>query len=154
MKVIYVSVDANEKAYEEATLGKPWFAMEWGDGSNLSPSSVSSPTPSRASTPPPSSLPPKPVIQAEPFLLASDPDLESDYHLLDPHGYNYLRPFSRVYLAQRFQVLGVPNLVVYHIDSKKILSTRARIGLLKGESGERVWEKWERGEVDEFGLGG
>ncbi|KAL8283215.1 hypothetical protein RQP46_005993 [Phenoliferia psychrophenolica] len=132
LKVVYCSCDTSEKAYEGNTRGKIWTAMDEDSQSTLPP------------PPPPS----------EPFLLASDPDLESDLvdPTSDPTGNLYLRPYSRVFLAEKFQVLGVPNLVVYHLPTGKVLSKHARFESLKGDKGEEVWKKWEEGEGGEFSF--
>ncbi|GAA5993199.1 hypothetical protein JCM11641_007219 [Rhodosporidiobolus odoratus] len=136
-KVVYVSVDQSEEAYQQNTQSRPWLAMDWNDGSNTNPS-PSSPV---SSTPP-----------LEPYLLAGDPDLEEDLHSSDPKGEMYLRPYSRVYLAEKWSVLGVPNLVVYHPASRKVLSYHARFELLKEGKREATWEKWSKGEKVEFGA--
>ncbi|GAA5916603.1 hypothetical protein JCM6882_009171 [Rhodosporidiobolus microsporus] len=137
-KVVYVSVDSSEEAYEANTRQKPWLSMEWNDGSNTAEDSSSSPLS-------------KPL---EPFLLAGDPDLEEDLSLSTPAQPElYLRPYSRVYLADKWTVLGVPNLVVYHPPSRKVLSYHARFEMLKQGRSEKAWEKWSRGEKVEFGAG-
>lgn len=90
----------------------------------------------------------------EPFLLAGDPDLEEVVHETDPTGSLYLRPYSRVYLADKWTVLGVPNVVVYHVESQKVLTYHARFELLKEHKADATWEKWSKGEKVEFGVGG
>ncbi|SCV70375.1 BQ2448_1769 [Microbotryum intermedium] len=136
-KVVYVSVDTSEATFKAQIQGKPWLAMEWNDGSNLSNSSDSSDhgTPS------------------EPFLLAGDTDLEEDLHHSDQQGSLYTRPYSRVFLAEKYGVLGVPNLLVYHLEKREVLTTHARFELLKPERWEETWEKWEKGEKINFSLG-
>ncbi|TKA55910.1 hypothetical protein B0A53_01607 [Rhodotorula sp. CCFEE 5036] len=147
-KVVYVSADSNERAFEQNTRQKPWLAMEWNDGSNMETpgapldgsSSASDPSSSSSSEP------------LEPFLLAGDPDLEDEVHHSDPKGELYLRPFSRVYLAEKWDVLAVPNLVVYHLPSRKILTQHARFDLLKDNKIESTWAKWSEGEKIDFGV--
>ncbi|ORY70630.1 hypothetical protein BCR35DRAFT_307929 [Leucosporidium creatinivorum] len=139
LTVVYVSVDSTESAYERQTRGKPWLSMEWNDGSNLGTSSPSASSPL-----------PDPPTPSEPFLLAGDTDLEEDMHQTDPTGSLYLRPYSRVFLAEKFQVLGVPNVAVYHLGKREMLSTHARLELMKGEKAEGTWEKWEKGERISF----
>ncbi|BGP41246.1 hypothetical protein JCM10449v2_005221 [Rhodotorula kratochvilovae] len=142
-KVVYVSVDQTEAAYQANTRGKPWLAMEWNDGSNMS-------TPEDD----PSSLPEQPAsAPLEPFLLAGDPDLEEEVHTCDPSGALYLRPYSRVYLADKWTVLGVPNVVVYHVPTQKVLTYHARLDLLKEHKIDGTWAKWSKGEKVEFGVG-
>jgi hypothetical protein len=87
----------------------------------------------------------------EPFLLAGDSDLEEETSLSSPPSL-YLRPYSRVHLADKWQILGVPNLVVYHLESQKILSYHARFDLLKENRIDSTWEKWSQGEKVTFGV--
>ncbi|GAA5948820.1 hypothetical protein JCM3765_003913 [Sporobolomyces pararoseus] len=147
-KVIYVSTDETKSAYDLNTKGKNYLAMEWNDGSN-SGSPESTEEEEEDTTRTGGSSPP-----LEPFLLAGDPDLEEETSL-DPHTPNslYLRPYSRVHLADKWQILGVPNLVVYHLESRKILSYHARFELLKGDQKmEQTWSKWSKGEKVTFGV--
>ncbi|GAA6049346.1 hypothetical protein JCM3770_007300 [Rhodotorula araucariae] len=145
-KVVYVSVDQSEAAYQANTRGKPWLAMEWNDGSNMS-----TPDDDDASSSPDGA--PEPPSPLEPFLLAGDPDLEEEVHTSDPAGALYLRPYSRVYLADKWTVLGVPNVVVYHLPTQRVLTYHARLDLLKEHKVDATWAKWSRGEKVEFGLG-
>ncbi|GAA6025031.1 hypothetical protein JCM8202_002062 [Rhodotorula sphaerocarpa] len=140
-KVVYVSADSTRRGYEQNTRQKPWLAMEWNDGSNIE-------------TPGPDSdgAGPTPSEPLEPFLLAGDPDLEDEVHHSDPKGELYLRPYSRVYLAEKWNVLGVPNVVVYHLPSRQILTYHARFDLLKDGKIESTWAKWSEGEKIEFGV--
>lgn len=115
----------------------------WNDGSNLGTSSPSASSPL-----------PDPPTPSEPFLLAGDTDLEEDMHQTDPSGGLYLRPYSRVFLAEKFQVLGVPNVAVYHLEKREMLSTQARLDLMKGDKAEGTWEKWEKGERISFSASG
>ncbi|GAA5922732.1 hypothetical protein JCM3775_006114 [Rhodotorula graminis] len=142
LKVVYVSVDQTEQAYEANTRNKPWLAMEWNDGSTMS-------TPDEA---PDSPASPEASTPLEPYLLAGDPDLEEVVHETDPEGSLYLRPFSRVYLADKWTVLGVPNVVVYHVESQKVLTYHARFDLLKEGKADSTWDKWSKGEKVEFGV--
>lgn len=112
-------------------------------GPPLDESSASDPSSSSSSSEP-----------LEPFLLAGDPDLEDEVHHSDPKGELYLRPFSRVYLAEKWDVLAVPNLVVYHLPSRKILTQHARFDLLKDNKIESTWAKWSEGEKIDFGVAG
>ncbi|BGP33306.1 hypothetical protein JCM10296v2_005102 [Rhodotorula toruloides] len=140
-KVVYVSVDSDEASYEANTRQQPWLAMEWNDGSNMS---TPLPTPDTPAEPP---------TPLEPFLLAGDPDLEDEVHHSDPKGELYLRPYSRVYLADTWNVLGVPNLLVYHLPTAKILNHHARFEFLKEGKAEQAWEQWSKGEKIEYGVG-
>jgi len=143
-RVVYVSVDSTHDQFEANTRGRNFLAMEWNDGSNLSTDSSDVPTPN-------------PTEQStEPFLLAGDRDLEDEVHHSDLPGSLYLRPYSRVYLAEKLQVLGVPNLAVYHLPTRKLLTSHAKIERLSDRrGGGRVdWEHWERGEKVEIKWSG
>lgn len=164
--------------FEQNTRSKPWLAMEcvarslvtppaatlwirfdhsvtdelvlgrWNDGSTLETPGAPEDEPQDPS----STL--APTEPLEPFLLAGDPDLEDEVHHSDPKGELYLRPYSRVYLAEKWNVLGVPNVVVYHLPSRQILTHHARFDLLKDGKLESTWAKWSEGEKVEFGIGG
>ncbi|GAA6059973.1 hypothetical protein JCM10212_001322 [Sporobolomyces blumeae] len=136
-KVVYVSVDDTLQAYEQNTRQKPWLSMEWNDGSNLPSAS-----PDSAELPPP----------LEPYLLAGDPDLEEDLSHSDSTGSVYLRPYSRVHLADKWTVLGVPNLVVYHVGKREVLSYHARFELLREGKMIATWDRWSKGEKVTFGV--
>ncbi|GAA5864900.1 hypothetical protein JCM8547_009265 [Rhodosporidiobolus lusitaniae] len=147
-KVVFVSIDSSVEAYESNTRQKPWVSMVWNDGSNTSDSHPSSSSSSQSPLLDPQTPP------LEPFLLAGDPDLEEDLSLsLPPDPSLYLRPYSRVFLAEKWNVLGVPSLAVYHPESRKMLSYHARFDLLKAGKRERTWERWSRGERIEFTTG-
>ncbi|GAA5860950.1 hypothetical protein JCM3774_003198 [Rhodotorula dairenensis] len=145
-KVIYVSADSNERTFDQNTRQKPWLAMEWNDGSNMETPGAPVQDQQDAEPAPTDSDP------LEPFLLAGDPDLEDEVHHSDPKGELYLRPYSRVYLAEKWDVLAVPNLVVYHLPTRSILTQHARFDLLKENKIESTWQKWSQGEKIEFGL--
>lgn len=119
----------------------PLSDIRWNDGSTLGDPSSSSSSTDQPSEP------------LEPFLLAGDPDLEEDTSLSTPPSL-YLRPYSRVHLADKWQILGVPNLVVYHLESRKVLSYHARFELLREGKLLSTWEKWSKGEKITFGVNG
>lgn len=121
----------------------------WNDGSNMSPPDD---VPEEEEVPPAGSTPTSAPL--EPFLLAGDPDLEEEVHVQDPAGSLYLRPYSRVYLADKWTILGVPNLVAYHVPSRKVLTYHARWELLKDHKADATWAKWSRGEKVEMTIGG
>ncbi|KAM0786515.1 hypothetical protein ACM66B_001973 [Microbotryomycetes sp. NB124-2] len=133
-KVVYVSVDPDRESFERQLQGKQWLTMEWNDGSN-------SVVPSRSTS-----------DQAEPFLLAGDSDLEEETSHSDTTGTLYLRPYSRVFLAEKYMVLGVPSLMVYHPGKRQMLTTHARFELLKDDRAESTWDRWEKGERITFGV--
>lgn len=132
---------------DESKLTRFVFRIfRWNDGSNSgSPTTTTESTTSEEDT---DSAPP-----LEPFLLAGDPDLEEETSL-DPQTpiSLYLRPYSRVHLADKWQILGVPNLVVYHLESQKILSYHARFELLKESKLEQTFQTWSKGEKITFGV--
>ncbi|GAA5926816.1 uncharacterized protein JCM15063_000377 [Sporobolomyces koalae] len=135
-KVVFVSIDETKAAYDLNTKDKNWLSMEWNDGSNPDEPNATNPT-----------IPP-----LEPFLLAGDSDLEEETSQSSPKNL-YLRPFSRVYLtSDKWQVLGVPNLLVYHLESRTVLSHHARFELLREGKMLGTWEKWSRGEKITFGF--
>ncbi|GAA6026178.1 hypothetical protein JCM11491_000609, partial [Sporobolomyces phaffii] len=143
-KVVFVSVDETKRAYDENTRGKNYLAMEWNDGSNLgAPDPVGEEEEDEGRGAPP----------LEPFLLAGDADLEEDTATdsATPDSL-YLRPYSRVHLCDKWHVLAVPTLVVYHVPSREVLTYHARFDLLKDHHLERTWDKWSRGEKITFGV--
>lgn len=143
-----------EEGFLGLTRSKPWLSMEWNDGSKYVPpcpairaDPVDSPSEIDASD---LSLPPP----AEPFLLASDVDLEEELSLSDATGTTYLRPFSRVYMAEKYQIYGVPQLMVYHLGERRVLTKHARFSTIKGDYGEDTLARWEKGESTDFGFSG
>ncbi|GAA5829909.1 hypothetical protein JCM3766R1_006698 [Sporobolomyces carnicolor] len=157
LKVVFVSIDETKRNFDLNSRSKNYLSMVWNDGSNSG-----APVPARNEEDDPDrpaggdddggdgdgDEPP-----LEPFLLAGDADLEEDTSM-DPHtpASLYLRPFSRVHLTEKWHVLGVPNLVVYHVASREVLSYHARFELLKPHQLESTWDKWSRGERITFGF--
>lgn len=113
--------------------------MVWNDGSSL-----------------PDSTPPSPASDQEPeepqlhnsenFLLASEPDIDEALSHTDTSGEAYLRPFSRVHLAAKLNILAAPTLCVYSVEKKKMLDWNVRISRLQEGSRNETWERWEKGE--------
>ncbi|KAK4055861.1 hypothetical protein OIO90_003116 [Microbotryomycetes sp. JL221] len=122
-----------QKQFQDAKV--VFFLFGWDDGS----SSISPATKSDSERP-------------EPFLLAGDSDLEEDTSHSDESGTLYLRPYSRVFLAEKYTVLGVPSLMVYHVGKKQMLTTHARFELLREEKADATWEQWEKGERITFSV--
>ena len=95
---------------------------------------------------------------SEPFLLATEPDLEATFHLTagDESGSLYLRPYSRVFLAEKFQVFGVPQLVIYNVEKKEVLTKHARFPKMKlsddGQAAEDLLAGWEKGVASDFSF--
>ncbi|GAA5895781.1 uncharacterized protein JCM6883_001619 [Sporobolomyces salmoneus] len=150
LKVVFVSIDETKSSYLLNSKDKNYLSMEWNDGSNSgSPSSTTSPS-STSEEEEVEEIDEPPV---EPFLLAGDTDLEEETSL-DPATPPslYLRPYSRVYLTEKWQVLGMPNLVVYHPETREVLSYHARFELLREGKLESTWEKWSKGERITFGV--
>lgn len=130
VKVVYVSVDTDIRHYEEATRNKPWLAMEWHDGSSLDPDK-----PEDEQDEPP-----------EQFLLADDADPDERILQSDTAGTSYVRPFSRVYMACKFEILLTPTLVVYHLPTRRILDSHVRLSRLRSERMPETLATWLRGE--------
>ncbi|KDN53485.1 hypothetical protein K437DRAFT_253190 [Tilletiaria anomala UBC 951] len=149
-KVVYVSVDVDEQWYKAGIKGKPWVSMVWTDGSSPDPSS--SETPSSATTtatqkdlaamPHPSAA----LYNAENFLLAGEADIDESLSHSDTSGEAYLRPFSRVHLASKLNIIAAPTLCVYHLPSGKMLDWNVRMAKLNPSREADTWERWQKGE--------
>ncbi|KAK4700695.1 hypothetical protein P7C70_g5549, partial [Phenoliferia sp. Uapishka_3] len=146
-QVIYCSCDTSVQAYEANTKGKNWLSMEYGAPCVLRFEAFEAEPPSTTST-----APVHTATYEEPFLLATDPDLEETVHDSDPTGSLYLRPYSRVYLAEKFSVLSVPSLVAYHVEKRAVIDQHVRFDSLKGEKGAETWAKWQKGESNGWDM--
>jgi len=116
--------------------------MAWNDGSSLPDSTP--PSPSIDSDSKEDSEPT--LHNSENFLLASEPDIDEALSHTDTSGEAYLRPFSRVHLAAKLNILAAPTLCVYSVENKKMLDWNVRVARLKDGSGDETWERWEKGE--------
>lgn len=104
--------------------------MVWNDGSSDDPSLESE---SSSST--------------ESFLLAGDTDLDKSVVQEDTAGTSYVRPFSRVYMADKFDVLMTPTLVVYHVPTQRVLDKHVRLSRLRSSRVEDTMSVWLDGRV-------
>ncbi|PKI83865.1 hypothetical protein MVES1_002314 [Malassezia vespertilionis] len=130
LKVIYISVDTDKKLYDQATYNKPWLSMEWHDGS--SEDAVKDADAADASN--------------ESFLLAGDVDLDEYVVHTDKSGNVYARPFSRVYMADKMQILMTPALAVYHVPTRKFLDRNVRISRLRMGRAKETIAGWLAGK--------
>ncbi|GAA98400.1 uncharacterized protein L969DRAFT_332827 [Mixia osmundae IAM 14324] len=138
LKVVYVSIDTTEESYESNSLARGWLSMEWNDGSNLAVGQHED------------AVDPINLSRGEDFLLAGEVDTED--HLGDDDDQNeelYTRPYARVHLAAKWMVLGIPQLVVYHIPSRKILSRHVRPRQIDKDRVEQTVNRWLSGETND-----
>lgn len=91
------------------------------------------------------SSPPK-LYNEEDFLLAGEVDIDSTLSLTDTAGTSYLRPYSRVHLASKLDILAAPTLAIYHVPSKKLIERNARMRRMQDGERHETWERWSRGE--------
>lgn len=167
IKVIYVSVDVDEQWYKAGTKGQPWVSMVWNDGSSPVPpegaeggSGSSSGIDSSqgkstalanggsaanaASTDSSSSS--ATLYNGEDFLLGGEPDIDESLSHSDTSGEAYLRPFSRVHLSGKLNIIAAPTLCVYHLPSKRMLDWNVRMTRLQPGREHSTWERWAKGE--------
>ncbi|PWN36098.1 uncharacterized protein FA14DRAFT_107460, partial [Meira miltonrushii] len=149
-KVIYVSVDVDEQWYKAGVKGQPWVSMVWNDGSSLpSPSTANSTSPSAGTDDEP--LPP--LFNNENFLLAQEFDIDESLSKTDTSGEAYLRPFSRVHLASKLNIIAAPTVCIYHIEKQKMLDWNVRMARLHRDQRDETWSRWKKGEsAKSFGL--
>lgn len=149
-RVIYVSVDVDEQWYKAGVKGQPWVSMVWNDGSSLpSPSTANSTSPSAGTDDEP--LPP--LFNNENFLLAQEFDIDESLSKTDTSGEAYLRPFSRVHLASKLNIIAAPTVCIYHIERQKMLDWNVRMARLHRDQRDETWSRWKKGEsAKSFGL--
>ncbi|KAK0536124.1 hypothetical protein OC835_002138 [Tilletia horrida] len=156
-KVIYVSVDVDEQWYKAGTKDMPWVSMVWNDGSSL-PAERSQSTPNGTAGPSTGSgslLSDEhaALYNNEDFLLANEADIDESLSQNDSSGEAYLRPFSRVHLAAKLNIIAAPTLCTYHLPSRKMLDWNVRMGRLAQGRAEETWARWSRGEpAASFGM--
>ncbi|CAO1620271.1 unnamed protein product [Sympodiomycopsis kandeliae] len=172
-KVVYVSVDVDEEWYKAGVKDKPWVSMVWNDGSSLPSersetaatrgfgSNLSSPAMSTQHSAQSSSsdtrsddeadLPAQPKLHnEEDFLLAHEVDIDASLSLTDTSGTSYLRPYSRVHLASKLDILAAPTLAVYHLPSRRLIERNVRVRRMQESERDETWARWSKGE----GAGG
>lgn len=122
--------------------------MAWNDGSSL-------PT-ERADTTATANAPNAPTFHNnEDYLLAGEVDIDESLSRTDTDGTAYLRPFSRVHLASKLNIIAAPTLCVYHIEKGKMLDWNVRMARIKPGQDAETWERWVKGEpAKSFGLQG
>ncbi|SNX84387.1 uncharacterized protein MEPE_03096 [Melanopsichium pennsylvanicum] len=148
---IYVSVDVDEQWYKAGVKDKPWISMVWNDGSS-EPAERADRT--AAPTSPDGDLDELPTLyNNEDFLLANEQDIDESLSHTDKSGEAYLRPFSRVHLAAKLNIIAAPTLCIYHLESGKMLEWNVRMGRLASHRSRETWERWRNGEdAASFGL--
>jgi hypothetical protein len=145
-KVVYVSVDVDEQWYKAGTKGQPWVSMVWNDGSSL-------PSPSTTNATTPSADEGATLYNNEDFLLAQEMDIDESLARSDTAGEAYLRPFSRVHLASKLNIIAAPTLCVYSLERQKMLDRNVRMARLHRYQRDETWARWSRGESSKsFGL--
>ncbi len=143
-KAIYVSVDVDEQWYKAGVKDKPWFSMVWNDGSSM-PAERADRT--AAPTGPDGDLDELPrLYNNEDFLLANEQDIDESLSHTDKSGEAYLRPFSRVHLAAKLNIIAAPTLCIYHLESGKMLEWNVRMARLNSHRAKETWERWLAGE--------
>lgn len=150
-KAIYVSVDVDEQWYKAGVKDKPWISMVWNDGSSM-PADRADRT--AAPTSPDGDLDELPrLYNNEDFLLANEQDIDESLSHTDKSGEAYLRPFSRVHLAAKLNIIAAPTLCIYHLDSGEMLEWNVRMARLASHRSRETWEKWRAGEsAGSFGV--
>ncbi len=89
----------------------------------------------------------------EDFLLANEADIDESLSHTDRSGEAYLRPFSRVHLAAKLNIIAAPTLCIYHLESGRMLEWNVRMGRLSSHRSEETWQKWKAGEsAASFGV--
>lgn len=114
--------------------------MVWNDGSSM-------PTERQDQSTPDGELDELPKLyNNEDFLLANETDIDESLSHTDKSGEAYLRPFSRVHLAAKLNIIAAPTLCIYHIPSGKMLEWNVRMARLSSASRDETWERWQNGE--------
>lgn len=145
---------------------QPWVSMAWNDGSSppsdTSSAAVTGGFGANTTSPPSGSsgqgdkidandvlAEPAKLHNEEDFLLAGETDIDASLSLTDD-GMSYLRPYSRVHLAAKLDILAAPTLAVYHIPSRKLIERNVRIRRMQDNERQDTWDRWQKGE----GAGG
>lgn len=122
---------------------QPWVSMVWNDGS----SSPAPPGAANGSNVDDSSKDPPALYNNEDFLMAQEADIDESLAKTDTSGQAYLRPFSRVHLASKLNIIAAPTVCIYHIEKQKMLDWNVRMGRLSRHRRDETWSRWKRGEV-------
>lgn len=104
-------------------------SMTGGFGANLTTPSHSAQSSGSDDADASSTSPPTPINEEfanapklhndEDFLLAGEVDIDASLSLTDTAGTSYLRPYSRVHLASKLDIISAPTLSIYHLPSKR-----------------------------------
>ncbi|PWZ02211.1 hypothetical protein BCV70DRAFT_186171 [Testicularia cyperi] len=148
-KAIYVSVDVDEQWYKAGVKDKPWISMVWNDGSSMPTERTD-----RTASLPNGDLDELPrLYNNEDFLLANESDIDESLSHTDKSGEAYLRPFSRVHLAAKLNIIAAPTLCIYHLETGKMLEWNVRMGRLASHRSKETWIRWQNAEkAASFGL--
>lgn len=129
-----MSVDVDEAWYKAGVRNKPWVSMVWNDGSSDEPGEEEDDERAEKSA----------LYNGEDFLFGDETDIDESLSRTDTSGEAYLRPFSRVHLASKLNIIAAPTLTIYHLPSQKMLEWNVRMSRL--EPGKDTWEHWRNGE--------
>lgn len=122
--------------------------MVWNDGSSLpSPNVTNATSPSAPLNNNGSHDDAPPLYNHEDFLLAQEVDIDESLAKTDTSGEAYLRPFSRVHLASKLNILAAPTVCIYHLDKQKMLDRNVRMARLHSHRRDETWGRWKRGET-------
>ena len=133
-----------EKYGRLLTLVQPWVSMVWNDGSSLpAPLSNAGSNGGRLD----GDTSPPPLHNNEDFLIAQEADIDESLSKTDTSGQAYLRPFSRVHLASKLNIIAAPTVCIYHLEKQKMLDWNVRMGRLSRGRRDETWARWRRGEL-------
>ncbi|WFD24150.1 hypothetical protein MEQU1_002847 [Malassezia equina] len=110
--------------------------MEWDDGSSLDPAKLSDTT----------DMDELDQDRPEPYLLAGDEDPDLATVERDDQGTSYVLPFSRVYMADLFDIVMTPHLAVYHLPTRMFLDKHVRLSRISSSRYEATMATWLQGE--------
>lgn len=82
----------------------------------------------------------------EDFLMAQEVDIDESLSKTDTSGQAYLRPFSRVHLASKLNIIAAPTVCIYHLEKQKMLDWNVRMGRLARTRRDETWGRWKKGE--------
>ena len=146
-----MSVDVDEQWYKAGVKGQSWVSMVWNDGSSP-PAGTEGNNHTEGNSKEGSGDDTAPgagratLYNGEDFLLGGEPDIDESLSHSDTSGEAYLRPFSRVHLASKLNIIAAPTLALYHLPTGKMLDRNVRMTKLKPGQEEAAWERWQNGE--------
>lgn len=127
----------------ELRLKQPWVSMVWNDGSSL-------PAPNGNSNSITDTMDDadQPLLyNNEDFLMAQEVDIDESLSKTDTSGQAYLRPFSRVHLASKLNIIAAPTVCIYNLEKQKMLDWNVRMARLSPHRRDETWGRWKRGEI-------